>query len=327
MTIAPACKSVSRISLLAALAVPMLACAQSWPERPVRVVVPFAGGAASDVATRLIADKLTQRLGKTFVVDNRPGANAIIGTDIAAKAAGDGYTVLSGGNTTHAANPSLYQSLPYDPLRDFTPVAFVVGLHYYLVVAPAFTAKNVQELVAYARANPGKFTYGTGNATATISAEMFKLATGTDFAQVNYKGNPMAAADIIGGNLTTMFLDNSTARPLLAAGRLRALGIAAKNRSEIFPNIPTLEEGGVPGIHLSAWIAVWFPAKASPSHVATLNREINAARALPDVSQKLRDLGFALEGCGPRPEDLAAFVKSEIALWARVVRDAKIARQ
>ncbi len=313
--------------LAASAMVPLLACAQGWPERPVRVVVPFAGGAATDVATRLIADKLTQKLGKSFVVDNRPGANAIIGTEIAAKAPGDGYTLLLAGNTTHAANPSLYKSLPYDPVKDFTPVAFVVGLHYYLVVAPNFPAKSVQELTAYAKANARKLTYGTGNATSTISAEMFKLATGTDFAQVNYKSNPMAATDIIGGNLTTMFLDNSTARPLLGSGRLRALGIAAKNRSDIFPDIPTLEEGGVPGIHLTAWIATWFPAKAPKRYVDILNREINLARALPDVSQKLKDLGFALEGCGPRPEDLAGFVKSEIAQWAQVVRDAKIPQQ
>jgi tripartite-type tricarboxylate transporter receptor subunit TctC len=144
---------------------------------------------------------------------------------------------------------------------------------------------------------------------------------------VNYKSNPMAATDIIGGNLTTMFLDNSTARPLLASGRLRALGIAATKRSEIFPNIPTLEEGGVPGIHLTAWIATFFPAKAPRTYVDLLNREVNAARALPDVTQKLKDLGFALEGCGPRPEDLVAFLSSEIALWARVVREAKIQQQ
>lgn len=313
--------------LVIAAITPASVSAQSWPERSVRIVTPFAAGAASDVVTRLIADKLSQRLNKTFIVDNRPGANAIIGTDIVAKAAADGYTVLSGGNTTHAANPSLYKSLPYDPVKDFTPVAFIVGLHYYLVVAPGSPAKSVQELIAYAKSNPGKLTYGTGNATATISAEMFKLATGTDFAQVSYKGNPQAAADIIGGTLTTMFLDNSTARPLLAGGRLRALGVAAKTRSEMFRTIPTLEESGVPGIHLTAWIATWFPARTPKAVVDKLNREINAARALPDVEQKLKELGFTLEGCGPRPEDFSEFIKSEIALWARVVKDAKIAQQ
>ena len=292
-----------------------------------RIVNPFAAGAASDVVARLIADKVSQRLGKTFIVDNRPGANAIIGTDIVAKAAPDGYTVLSGGNTTHAANPSLFKALPYDPIRDFAPVAYVVGLHYYLVVGPGSPARSVQELITYARANPGKLSYGTGNATSTISAEMLKLATGTDFAQVNYKGNPLAAADVIGGTLTMMFLDNSTARPLLQGGKLRALGFAALQRSENFPDIPTLAEGGLPGINLTAWISMWFPAKTPKPIVERLNLEINFARAQPDVVVKLKELGFSLEGPGPRPEDFAEFVKSEIALWARVVSEAKIPQQ
>jgi tripartite-type tricarboxylate transporter receptor subunit TctC len=321
-------RKLASIAVVAVAACPLApAGAQGWPERPVRIVNPFAAGAASDVVARLIADKLSQRLGKSFIVDNRPGANAIIGTEIVAKAAPDGYTVLSGGNTTHAANPSLYKSLPYDPLKDFTPVAFIVGLHYYLVVAPNFPARSVRELIAYAKANPGKLSYGTGNATSTISAEMFKLATGTDFAQVNYKGNPLAAADIIGGTLTTMFLDNSTARPLLQGAKLRALGVAALSRSEIFPEVPTLAEAGLPGINLTAWIAMWFPANTPRAVVDRLNAEVNAARAMPEVTQKLKELGFTLEGSGPRPDEFAEFVKSEIALWARVVREAKIPQQ
>jgi tripartite-type tricarboxylate transporter receptor subunit TctC len=301
--------------------------AQAWPERPVRIINPFAAGAASDVVARLIADKLAQNFGKPFIVDNRPGANAIIGTDMVAKAAPDGYTVLSGGNTTHVANPALFQSLPYDPLRDFTPVAFIVGLHYYLVVAPNFPVRNVQDLIVYAKANPGKLSYGTGNATSTILAEMLKLATHTDFAQVNYKGAPLAAADVVGGTLTTMFLDNSTARPYLQAGKLRALMIAARNRAETFPEVPTTTEAGLPGIQLTAWIAMWFPAKAPRAIVYQLNAAINAARSSPDIVQKLRELGFTLEGSGPRPEDFDVFIRSELAQWARVVQDAKIPRQ
>jgi tripartite-type tricarboxylate transporter receptor subunit TctC len=305
----------------------IVGAAQGWPERPVRIINPFSAGAASDVAARLIAEKLGQKLGKPFIVDNRPGANAVIGTDMVAKAAPDGYTLLNGGNTTHAANPSLFKSLPYDPIRDFAPVAFVVGLHYYLVVAPSFPARNVQDLIAQARGNPGKMTYGTGNASSTVAAEMLKLATGTDFAQVNYKGNPLAAADLMGGAISMMFLDTSTATPLLQSGKLRPLGIATNRRSELFPEVPTLAEAGVPGITLTAWIAMWYPARTPKAIVDRTAAEVHAAKNMPDVAPKLRDLGFSLEGPGPRPEDFAAFVKSEIALWARVVRDAKIPQQ
>jgi len=298
--------------------------AQSWPERPVRIVNPFAAGAASDTVARLVAERLTQRLGKPFIVDNRPGANAVIGTEIVARAAPDGYTLLSGGNTTHAANPNLYKSLPYDPVRDFAPVAFIVALHYYLVVTPGHPARTLQDFIAFARSNPGKLSYGSGNATTLIAAEMFKLATGTDFAQVNYKGNPAAAADVIGGTLTMMFLDNSVARPLLQGGRLRALGVAAANRSETFPDVPTLAEAGLRGIELTAWIAMWAPAKTPRAIVERLNSEVNAARNQPDIAQKLRDLGFSMDGPGPRPEDFARFVQSEIGLWSRVVAEARI---
>jgi tripartite-type tricarboxylate transporter receptor subunit TctC len=301
--------------------------AQGWPERPVRIINPFSPGAASDVAARLLADKLGQKLGKPFVVENRLGANAIIGTDAVAKAEPDGYTLLAGGNTTHAANPALYKSLPYDPVRDFAPAAFVAGLHYYLVVAPSAPARSVRDLIAHARANPRKTTYGTGNASSTVAAELLKLGTGTDFEQVNYKGNPLAAADVMSGALSMMFLDTSTARPLLQAGRLRALGIAAERRSELFPDVPTLGEAGLAGLSFTSWIGLWFPAGTPRAIVERLAIEAHAARLLPDVVPRLRDLGFSLDGPGQRPEEFGAFVRSEIALWARVVRDAKIPQQ
>jgi tripartite-type tricarboxylate transporter receptor subunit TctC len=320
-------KPIKILTIIMTLTATIQSNAQTWPDRPVRIVNPFAAGAASDVVARLIAEKLTRKLDKSFVVDNRPGANAIIGTEIVSKAAPDGYTVLSGGNTTHAANPSLYQSIPYDPIKDFSPVAFIVGLHYYLVVSPNFPGNNVKDLVNYAKSNPEKITYGTGNATSTISAELFNLTTGTQFAQVSYKGNPLAITDVISGNLTTMFLDNSTARGLIQAGKLKALGIAALNRSEIFPDIATLTESGVPGINLTAWIALWFPAKTPQYIVQKMNTEVNAARALPDVTHKLKELGFTLEGSGPSVQQFTEFIKSEIALWARVVKEAKIVKQ
>jgi tripartite-type tricarboxylate transporter receptor subunit TctC len=301
--------------------------AQSWPERPVRIINPFAVGAGSDLVARLVADKLAQRFGKTFVVDNRPGANAIIGTDIVAKSAPDGYTFLAGGSTTHPANRALFKSLPYDPVKDFTPVAFMVSLHYYLVVANDFPGRAVRELIDYAKANPAKVTYGTGNATSTIAAELLNMVAGTGFAQVNYKGNTLAAIDVISGSITTMFLDTSTAHPFLQSGKVRALAVAAGKRSAIFPNVPTMAEAGFPEVNLTAWNAVWGPAKLPRSIVDSLNSGINAALAMPDVRQKMQELGFSPDGPGSRPEDLAAFVRSEIELWARVVKQARIQQQ
>lgn len=317
--------SVLALAILVVATAP--ASAQRWPERPIRLIVPFPPGTASDTVFRLLAEGVAQRLGKPFIVDNRPGANAIIGTEMGARATPDGYTMVSGGNTTHAANPNLYKSLPYDPIRDFAPLAFICGLHYYLVVGVNHPARNVQELIAYAKANPSKLTYGAGNASTIVAAELFKLATGLDFTQVNYKGNPAAAADVIGGSLTMMFLDTSVARPLLQSKKLRPLGIATSKRSENFPDVPTLAEAGFPGIDFTAWIAMWYPAKTPAAIVKQANAEINAVLALPHVQQRLKDIGFALEGPGTRPEDLDAFVRREIDLWARVVREAKIPRQ
>ncbi len=298
--------------------------AQSWPDRNVRIINPFAVGAGSDLVARLIAEKLTLQYGKTFLVDNRPGGGAIIGTDAVAKSSPDGYTFLVGGSATHPANFSLYKSLPYDPVKDFTPVVFMVALHYYLVVAGDFHAHNIKELIFYAKNNPTKISYGTGNATSTIEAEMLNVATGNRFVQVNYKGNTLAALDVISGQVTTMFLDTSTAYPFLQSGKLRALAVAAVKRSEIFPNVQTTAEVGLPGISLAGWNAIWGPAKLAPSLVNNLNSAVNKSLLMPDVRLKLRELGFVIDGPGPRPDDLGEFVKSEINIWSHAVQQAKI---
>ncbi|MCC6535801.1 MAG: tripartite tricarboxylate transporter substrate binding protein [Burkholderiales bacterium] len=314
--------------LALAYALPTAAFAQSaWPERPIRLIIPFGTGSASDTVARLVTDRLAPRLGRPIIVDNRPGANAIIGTDLVAKATPDGYTLLSGGNTTHAANPNMYKSLPFDPVRDFSPVAYICGLHYFLVVAPNHPARGVQDLVSYAKQNAGKLTYGAGNASATVAAELFKLATGTDFAQVNYKGNPLAAADVMTGAITMMFLDNSVARPFLQSKRLRALGIATGKRSESFSDVPTMAEVGFPAINFTAWIAWWYPAKTPKAIVDRVNAEVNAVRNLPEVAGKLLEIGFSLDDRGSTPPEFGEFVKKEIALWARVVAEAKIPKQ
>ena len=311
------------VSLTLACAAPP-APAQTWPERTVRIVNPFAVGSGSDIAARIMADRLTQRFGKPFVVDNRPGANAMLGTDLVAKAVPDGYTLLAGGSTTHAANLALYKSVPYDPVKDFSPIAFMTSLHYYLVVPTDSPIKSVKELIEHTKANARTVSYATGNASSTIAAEMLKLATGTSFIQVNYKGNTLAATDVTGGIVTTMFLDTSTAFPFLQGGKLRALALATTKRSSIFPNVPTMEEAGFPDFSFTSWSAIWGPANMPRAVVETLNEALNTAKAIPEVAQKLRDLGFTQDGPGARPEDLGNFVKTEIDQWARVVKRANI---
>ncbi|GAA4326658.1 tripartite tricarboxylate transporter substrate binding protein [Pigmentiphaga soli] len=295
-----------------------------WPDRPVRIVNPFAVGSGSDVVARLVAEKLSQRFGQPFVVENRPGANAVIGTSLVSKAAPDGYTLLAGGSTSHPANLALFKSLPYDPVEDFAPVAFMVSVHYYLVVPEGSSFHTLQDLIRYAKANPQLANYGTGNASTTVAMELLNLFAGTKFERVNYKGNTLAANDLLGGSLTTTFLDTSTAAPYLTGARMRALGVTAARRSSIFPDVPTMAELGYPGITMTAWNAVWAPAGTPRPIVDSLNAAINDALKMPDVADRIKALGFTFDGPGSRPEDLDRFVKSEIRFWARAVKQAGI---
>jgi len=314
----------------ACAALPALSLAQSaatggWPDRPVRIINPFAAGSGSDVVVRLVAEKLTQRFGKPFVVENRPGANAAIGTALAAKAPADGYTLLAGGSTTHAANPALFKTLPYDPVKDFSPVSFMLSVHYYLVVPINSSIRSVNDLVAYAKANPQTVSYGTGNASTTVAMEMLNLVAGTKFVRVNYKGNTLAATDLLGGQLTATFLDTSTAAPFLhAPPRMRALGVTGGVRSSIFPDVPTMSELGYPRLTMTGWNAVWVPAGTPRPIIDQLNAGIQDALKMPDVVERLKTLGFTHDGPGPKPEDLARFVDSEIRFWGAAVKQADI---
>jgi tripartite-type tricarboxylate transporter receptor subunit TctC len=304
------------------------AAAQAWPNHQVRVVNPLAAGSASDVVARMLAQKLTTHFGQAFVVDNKPGASAIIGTDIVARAAPDGYTLLVGGTTTHAGNPSLFKKLPYDAVRDFTPVAYINGTPYCMVVPESLPVKTVQEFIAYGRANPGKLSYGTGNASGTIGAELFKSATGVEMTQINYKGPPLAVTDLIAGRLSVMFVDTSVAGPLMHSGKIRGLAIAAAHRAASFPDLPTLAESGVPGVELTVWNAMWAPAGTPSAIVQKLNHEINVILKMPDIVKGFNDMGLTVEnGPGPAPEDLGKYVNTQIAFWARVVKEANIPQQ
>ena len=327
--IATMCRPILTSVLLISLA--MLsgqASSQTWPEKSVLIICPFAAGAASDVVARVIASKLSVRLGQSVIVENKPGANAIIGTELAARAQPDGYTFLMGGTTTHAGNPSLFKTLPYDPVKDFAPVAYINGLQYYMVTSPESGVRTVKEFIAFGRSNPGKLSYATGNATGTIGAELFKAATGVEMVQISYKGPTLGLPDLISGRTSVMFADSGIVMASLSAGKLIALAIAAPERSKLYPEVPTLQEAGVPGVDLTVWNAMWAPAGTPDAIVQKMNGEINAVLALPEVVRAITDLGFTLQGGpGQTTADLGRFVDTEIKSWQRVVKQANIPQQ
>lgn len=310
------------------LAAAPLAHAQAWPDRPVRIVVPFAAGAVTDIVSRLLADRLTPRLGKPVIIDNRPGANAIVGAEVVAKAAPDGYTVLMAGSSTHTVNPNLFKSLPYDSLKDFTEAVNFGGVRYYLTVSARSPIKTLPELLANAKANPGKLNYGAGNSTALLATELFKLVTNTDFAQINYKSNLNAATDLIGGTIQIAFLDVGVANGQIKSGHLRGIAYTGLSRSATLPDVPTFGELGFAELQkISGWFGLWFPANTPKPIVDRFNREVNAVRDTPDFAAKMAEMGISLEGAGGTPEDFARFVREDLARWARVVKEAKIPLQ
>ena len=319
---------ISRLFASLLLFVPLAAAAQSaWPERPFHIIVPFAPGSAIDQTTRIFSERLSARLGRPFVVENRAGANAIVGAVAAARAPADGYNFFFTTSTTHAANVALYEKLPYDAVRDFEPVAFIQMAIYLLVVNNQLPVKSVKDLVSYAKERPGKLNYSTGAANSLAAAELFKIMTGTDIVQINYKSNPEGLAALVAGSTQIMFADFIIGKPQAQSGQVRALGVTSKTLHEGMPEMPTIAEGGVPGFSLVAWQAVYAPAKTPRAAIQRLNAEINAIRALPEVRKRLLDLGYTFEGVGPAPEDLGAFNAREIALWTKLVAEAKLPKQ
>lgn len=322
--------ALTLVVLLAAglgFARPALAQATPWPERPVRLVIPFAAGATTDIVARLLANKLAERLGKPFVVDNRPGANAIVGTEIVANAPGDGYTMLMAGSSTHAINPNLFRKLPYDAEKQFTDAGYLGGVRYVLTVAANAPDRTVQDLVSRAKANPGKMNYGAGNSATVLGTELFKLVTGTDFTGLNYKSNAAAATDLMGGTLQIVLLDIGIATPLLKSGQLRALAFTGPKRSPAFPDVPIFAEIGYPDVsRVVGWIALWFPAGVQRPVVEKFNAALNYARESPDFAQRLADLGIFTDGPNT-VDDFSKLVREDRARWARVVREAKIKQE
>jgi tripartite-type tricarboxylate transporter receptor subunit TctC len=308
------------LAACAALAIPS-AQADTYPSKPIRMVVGFPSGGAPDILARIFSEKISPSWGQPVVVDNKPGAGGNIGAEAVAHAAPDGYTLALGTVGTHSINGSLYSKMPYDMVKDFAPVILVASTPNVLVVNPSVPARNVAELIALAKAKPGSLTFGTpGIGTSPhVAGEMFNALAGVKLTHVPYKGRAMAIPDLLGGHISMMFDNLPSALPVIKEGKVRALGVTSAKRSPSAPDIPTLAEQGLPGFDADSWFAIFAPANTPKDVVAKLNAELNRIYQLPDVQAKLKTLG--LDPILGTPEKLATYQRAEIAKWAKVVKD------
>ncbi|MBM3527842.1 MAG: tripartite tricarboxylate transporter substrate binding protein [Alphaproteobacteria bacterium] len=309
---------------LLCLAAPPALHAQTFPSRPVTIIVPTTAGGGTDIIARLIGDQLSKQLNQAFVIENRPGAGLVVGTVAAAKAQPDGYTLLAGLNGSMAVNPSLFASLAYDPIRDFTPVAMLADYPFLVVVNNDLPAKSIKELIALAKSKPGQINYASaGNGTGQhLSAELFKMMTGTDIAHVPYRGAQPAYIDVISGRVPVFFDNMSGAMNLAKTGKVRALAITSKTRSTLMPDVPTVHESGVPGFEYHTWFGLWAPKNTPRQVVERLHAEVRKALADPAVIAKVA----ATAGVPSQMPlaDIEPYVKAEIGKWAEVVKRAGI---
>lgn len=292
----------------------------AWPNRPVRIVVPFPAGQTTDVIARLLAQQFTESVGQSFFVDNRAGAAAIIGTEQVKNAPADGYTLLMASSGPLAINPSLYSKLPYDTLRDFQPIGMLAAVPQFLVVNRDFPPNNLKELIAYVRQNPGKTNYGSGGSGLTnhLTMELLKSSAGLQITHVPYKGAAAAITGLIGGEIDMMFESGPAVIPHVKSGKLKVIAVGTKARSVVLPEVPTVAEAGVPGFAAVAWAAFLAPAGTPRSIVQKMNGELNAVLARPAIREKLISLGA--EPVEASPEQTSAFLKSEIEIWGGAVK-------
>ncbi|MGO4284489.1 Bug family tripartite tricarboxylate transporter substrate binding protein [Bosea sp. TAB14] len=316
--------SILRMIAAGALAIGLTgtASAQEFPSRSLKFVVPFAAGSATDAVARILGEHVSKNLGKPVVTENLAGASGVIAAQNVARAEPDGHTVLITTNTTHGANQSLLKHVPYDAINSFEAVGKLGTITLALATNPAVPAKTVQEFVAYAKANPGKLTFGAGSSSSRIAGEMLKSLAGLDITYVPYRSNPQAITDLLGGQINIVFADISTTLPQIKAGAVNGLAVSTARRSVLAPDLPTMAEGGVKGYDLAAWFAAFVPAKTPRSTVDTLNRALTAA--VNDPATKERLLAAGVEPETSTPDELKAFVGTEIAKWAEIVKAAGI---
>lgn len=307
----------------------VLACAaaaQSYPVKPVRIVVPFAPGGGVDLTARILAQKLTERVGQSFIVENRTGASGIIGMEYVAKSAPDGYTLIVGSQTTQAVVPAMYGKLNYDTTRDFAGVTEIAVSPLLIVVHPSLPVRSVKDLIALARARPGQLTFGAAaGGTPHMAGELFKLVARVDMLFVPYKGEGPAIADAMGGQISMVFSNLPVALPQAQGGRLRALAVTSPQRVSTAPDIPTAAESGLPGYEANTWFGLFAPAATPREIVIKLNSDAAAALNVAEVRERMAGQGLFV--VANTPEQFAEFLKTEIPRWAKVVRDAGIKPQ
>ncbi|MGZ5162356.1 MAG: tripartite tricarboxylate transporter substrate binding protein [Burkholderiales bacterium] len=316
-------RSGARLAATLVFSLAATASAQSYPDHPVRVVVPFPAAGGTDILARLLVQRMAERLGANFVIDNRAGAGGTIGTEIVAKATPDGYTILVA-SSSHTINPSVYKKIGYDPARDFAPVTLIASGPGLLVVHPSVPAKNVKELIALAKSRPGQLIYASaGNGTPPhLAAELFKSMAGVDLVHIPYKGNVPAFVDLLSGAVSLSFPTITSGLPQVRSGKLRALGVTSKERSTVVPDVPTIAESGLPGYEATTWYGMLAPAKTRTLIITKLHDQMIEVLKLPDIREKL--LAQGLEPVGNRPDQFAAIISMELVKWSKVVAAAGV---
>jgi tripartite-type tricarboxylate transporter receptor subunit TctC len=309
---------------LAALAISAAAHAQVYPAKPVRMIVAYPPGGGTDIVGRMVAQKLGESLGHSVVVENRGGASGNIGTELAARAAPDGYTILMGNVAPNAINVSLFRNLPFDPVADFAPVSLVASTPNILVVHPSTPARTVEEVIALAKAKPGTLNFASAGvgSSSHLAGELFRILAGADIVHVPYKGAGPAIVDVLSGRIHLYFATMPAAMPHVKSGKLAPVAVTSARRSPALPDLPTIAQAGVPGYEASTWYGVLAPARTPPSVIARLHENIVKILAVPETRERLADQGF--EPVGNSPEEFGAYIRSEIAKWSKVISDAGI---
>ncbi len=311
-------------ALVTTLALDQAAHAQDYPTKPIRLVVPVAPGGLTDILTRLIGQRLQERLGQPVVVDNKPGAGGIVAMSFAAKAAPDGYTLIMGYLGALAVNQHIYKSLPYDPLKDFEPISLVAGFPVLLITHPSVPARNIREFIQLAKSKQGQMSYASGGNTTVshLAMELFQRDAGIQMVHIPYKGAAPAMTDLIAGQVTVAFDTMTLVLPQVKAGKIRALAVASKERSSLAPEIPTIAESGIKGFEVTGWYGILAPARTPQSIVSKLSRELMAIVNEPAMREKLAERG--IEPIGKDNVYFSSFIREEADKWQRVVRDSNI---
>ena len=312
---------LASLAVAAAGALPLGALAQNFPTKPITIIVPFSAGGTTDILARIVGQGLTTELGQSVVVDNKPGAGGNIGGSLAAKATADGYTLFMGTVGTHAINQSLYKKMPFDPVKDFAPLSRVATVPNLLVAHPSQPFKTVKEMIAYAKANPGKITFGSPGSGASphVAGELFKSMTGTDLLHIPYKGSAPAMTDLLGGQTSVMFDNMPSAIQHVRSGKLRPIAVTTAKRSPELPDVPTIAEAGVPGYEATSWFGMFAPAGTPKPVLDKLHAALIKVLNQADVKKKIAEQGGDV--VAETPAQFAAFIQAESVKWGKVVKE------